>query len=273
MELSDINFLIIGAAKSATTWLQRSLQQHPDFFLPNPELHYFSRNYEQPQSWYLAQFKDYGGHSFIGEKSNSYIDDPVVAKRIHEVLPNVKLLAQFRNPVDRAYSDYCMLLRRGEVSKHIEDYLDPRRSANNRFLSNGFYFQQIEPYCELFNSEEIQILLYEDMLSNPELHLERVLRFIGANAKSPLTAISEKVKDKSAPTLDPRLKRVLRPFKPMVAPMRKHALFKALHRLISKSPDYPPLSHDMRDRLVDHYRGDTEKLGKLMGRDLAIWPG
>jgi hypothetical protein len=36
MELGDIDFLIIGAAKSATTWLQRALQQDPQIYLPDP---------------------------------------------------------------------------------------------------------------------------------------------------------------------------------------------------------------------------------------------
>ena len=45
--MEDIDFLIIGAAKSATTWLQRSLQADPAVYMPDPELHYFSREYHR----------------------------------------------------------------------------------------------------------------------------------------------------------------------------------------------------------------------------------
>ena len=41
------------------------------------------------------------------------------------LLPRAKLIAQLRNPIERAYSDYCMHYRRGEVSRDIDRYLDP----------------------------------------------------------------------------------------------------------------------------------------------------
>lgn len=36
MQAQDIDFLIIGAAKSATTWLQQSLQADPAVCMPDP---------------------------------------------------------------------------------------------------------------------------------------------------------------------------------------------------------------------------------------------
>src|SRR5687767_2598913 len=126
MQIHDINFLIIGATKSATTWLQQSLQQDASVYMPDPELHFFSRNFEKGQDWYLSQFDNSPTHCMIGEKSNSYMDTPGVADRIKAALPKVLLIAQLRNPVDRAYSDYCMLYRRGEVGRDIAEYLDPR---------------------------------------------------------------------------------------------------------------------------------------------------
>ena len=62
----DIDFLVVGAAKSGTSWLQQMLIQHPQIFLPEPkELHYFNRqfmevpelenyNASKPLSWYLS---------------------------------------------------------------------------------------------------------------------------------------------------------------------------------------------------------------------------
>jgi hypothetical protein len=43
-------FLVVGAQKSATTWLQRMLQAHPDVWTPREkELHYFDEKLWNPQ--------------------------------------------------------------------------------------------------------------------------------------------------------------------------------------------------------------------------------
>ncbi|MDH3665210.1 MAG: sulfotransferase domain-containing protein, partial [Alphaproteobacteria bacterium] len=114
------DFIIIGATKSATTWLQRCLQQHPQIFMPMSELHYFSRCYDRGDAWYQAQFAGAAPGQLIGEKSNSYFDEPPAETRLKGYAPSARLIAQLRNPIDRAYSDYCMLLRRGEVDRDIE---------------------------------------------------------------------------------------------------------------------------------------------------------
>ena len=81
MKLNDIDFLIIGATKSATTWLQKSLQLDPAIYMPDPELHYFSREYSRGHDWYLDQFKPSRDYLIAGEKSNSYLDEPQAAAR------------------------------------------------------------------------------------------------------------------------------------------------------------------------------------------------
>lgn len=136
---TKIDFLIIGAAKCATTWLQMSLAENPSVFMPEPELHYFSREYHRGSDWYRAQFAEAGAATIIGEKSNSYLTEEPSAERIAHDLPHVKLIVQLRDPVQRAYSSYCMHLRRGAVTKDIRRYLDPDRKADgDRFLDRGF---------------------------------------------------------------------------------------------------------------------------------------
>lgn len=272
MKLSDIDFLIIGATKSATTWLQRSLQLDPSVYMPGPELHYFSREYSRGHDWYLAQFDPSPGHEIIGEKSNSYLDEPHAGARIRETLPDARLLAQLRNPVDRAYSDYCMLYRRGEVGRNIGDHLDPRHATDGRFLTGGLYSRQLQTYLDLFPQDQLLVLLYEDVMAGPETQLDRVRNFIGAACQASSTPLATRVKDKSTPTIDPALKRKLQILKPVVAPFRESRLFKAVRGLIAKSPDYPPLTGDLRERLVEFYAPEQEKLGSMINRDLSVWP-
>jgi hypothetical protein len=102
------DFVIIGATKSATTWLSSNLSAHPRVFLPSPELHYFSRHYDKGEEWYRSHFADARDGQLIGEKSASYLPDAQTPHRLHRLLPKARLIAQLRNPIERAYSDYCM---------------------------------------------------------------------------------------------------------------------------------------------------------------------
>lgn len=271
MKMSDISFLIVGATKSATTWLQQSLQLDPAVFMPDPELHYFSREFHRGDEWYLAHFANGDKHRLVGEKSNSYLDCPEAPSRIHAALPQVKLVAQLRNPIERAYSDYCMLYRRGQVSQDIERYLDPRVARNTRFLVGGLYHQHLQAYLRFYPPSHLLSPLYEEISSEPTAQLARVRSFLGLDAATPATALQEKIKDKTLPVISPALRRPLGPFKPLLAPIRRTQYFKALHRLFARETEYPVLTRELRNRLVDYYALEIDALATLIGRDLSSW--
>jgi hypothetical protein len=271
MRLHDIDFLIIGAAKSATTWLQQSLQQDPNIYMPAPELHYFSRCYDRGDEWYLSNFEGQKGQRLVGEKSNSYMDTEGAAERISRKLPKALLIAQLRNPIERAYSDYCMFYRRGEVDRDVAKYLDPRSGAGGRFLNGGLYFQQLQAYVDRFPTEQILVVLYEDMKINPGAQLGRVRKFMKITDDLPLRPLERKVKDKEEPVVNPALRRLLRPFKPMVAPFRNNAGFKKIRSIAAAEVQYAPLTRELRERMSDFYTTEIEKLGAIVGRDLSGW--
>lgn len=271
MNFSDIDFLIIGAAKSATTWLQQSLQQDPTISMPDPELHYFSRYYSNGDEWYLSQFSKTKIQTHVGEKSNSYLDTPHSAERISKALPKVKLIAQLRNPVDRAYSDYCMLYRRGEVGKDIEQHLDPRYAHGKRFLNGGLYDQQLRVYLDLFPSNQLLVMFFEDVKTNAPGQLSLVRDFLQLDSNLPLSPVDKKIKDKSQLLIGPALGRYLRPLKPIVAPFRQTRGFNYLRGLFAQELKYVPLSDDIRARMTDYYAPEVERLGKIVGKDLTNW--
>lgn len=271
MEMRDIKFLIIGATKSATTWLQQSLQLDPRVHMPDPEVHYFSRYHDRGDHWYLDNFKPPSEGLVVGEKSNSYLDTPVAAGRIHQSLPNVQLVAQLRNPVERAYSDYCMLHRRGDASADIDRYLDPRQGAGGRFLEGGLYFQQLRRFLDLFPADRMLVLFYEDLKSDAAGQVKDLRRFLDLDENPLFEPVAQRVKDKTKPLVDARLRRLLKPLKPIVAPFRQTKGFEALRSVISDEFKYVPLTGELAARMVEYYAQETEKLGDLLGRDLSHW--
>jgi Sulfotransferase domain len=266
---TDIDFLIVGAAKSATTWLQRSLQSDPSVYMPDPELHFFSREFHRELNWYLEQFTPHRGAVLIGEKSNSYLDTPESVFRIAYDLPHVNIVVQLRNPVDRAYSDYCMFYRRGQVNRDIERHLDPTGERTTRILDAGLYSQQLAAFYERFPGR-VLVMFYENMIADPASHLASVREFLGLDPHTPFR-VPGKVKDKTTPMLSPSVRRIFGPLKPIVAPFRKTAAFRRLHGALSQEIRYAPLPGHLRRRLVDYYSQDLDNLERLTGADLGRW--
>lgn len=269
----DIDFVIIGAAKSATTWLQNQLQSDPAVYMPDPELHYFSREYARGGAWYLSQFSDEGLDRLVGEKSNSYLSVPEAAERLHRGLPHVKLIAQLRNPVERAYSDYCMLFRRGEVDADIESHLDPSLGTQNPFLVGGHYASQLQRYIDLFGRERLLVLFFEGVLDDPETQMGRVRTYLGLPPRPLATQGREKVKDKAAPLVPAQLRKRLSWMKPIVRPLRGNGAFEAVRSLIAREVQYPELTDELRRRLNDYYGPSIEALEQISGHSLGHWCG
>ncbi|MCS3824361.1 sulfotransferase [Salinibacter ruber] len=97
------DFAIIGAQKSATTFLQRCLQAHPEVFIPAGEL----ADFEDPQyaDFEIDQFKQHFAPgqdaAAVGLKRPSYLHEPNVPERLAHHLPDLKLIVALRDPIER----------------------------------------------------------------------------------------------------------------------------------------------------------------------------
>lgn len=271
MHFQDIDFVIIGAAKSATTWLQTQLQADSGVYMPDPELHYFSREYSRGQDWYFSQFDKEKLNRTIGEKSNSYLYEPDSAQRLHHDLPHVKLIAQLRNPVERAYSSYCMRFRRGEVGADIENYLDPTLGENLKYLISGKFASHLQTYIDLFGRDKLLILFFEGVALDPEAQMSKVRAHLGLPSPQISLGGREKVKDKKSPTVSPRLRKSLAWLKPIVRPLRGTAGFEALRGMVTQEIQYPELTDDLRNRLNEYYYPSIEALEQISGQSLDHW--
>jgi len=272
MQFEDIDFVIIGAAKSATTWLQTQLQSDPDVYMPDPELHYFSREYHRGQDWYLSHFDDeISVGKTVGEKSNSYLYAPGAADRLHRDLPQVKLIAQLRNPVERAYSSYCMLFRRGEVGADIDAYLNPSLGEHLQIVGSGNFASHLQSFIDLYGREKLLILFFEGVMQAPQEQMARVRAHLGLLPRGLAPEGRDKVKDKTAPLVPSGLRHRFGWLKPIVRPLRGTTAFEAARGVIARKTEYPPFTDDLRKRLNDYYRPSIETLEQMSGQSLQHW--
>ena len=105
------NFFILGAPKSGTTTLYHALEKHPAVHLSTPkEPYYFEDEYEQGPEFYWRTYFAAGwkGQSLIGDARAAHLYLPYVPRRIYTTVPEARLVAILRNPVERAFSHWWM---------------------------------------------------------------------------------------------------------------------------------------------------------------------
>ena len=199
------DFLIIGTEKGGTTFLYWKLCQHL-YVEPahEKELHFFDTPlwFKKGVSWYRSQFpapawRD-GRKVITGEASPYYLFHPFSPLRASKLLPDAKLIAILRNPVDRAYSAYNDKVSTGHESLSFEAALaeeenrtagelekmlsDERYYSRNlrvySYLSRGIYVDQLQRWHKHFHPDQLLVLSSEDLFANPDGSVERVQEFL-----------------------------------------------------------------------------------------------
>lgn len=265
--------IVIGAAKAATTWIAHQLRSRPDVFMPGPEPHYFSREFDRGDAWYRSLFAGAEPGQLVAEKSADYLADPHAPARIASLIPQVQLIAQLRNPVERAYSDYCMLFRRGQVDGDVDRHLDHARAPERRFLDDGLYGQHLRRYLDHFAAEQVKVILHDEIRRDPAQVAQDVLATVGLPQTIDGEQVERRVNDGAAALVPLALRRLPAPVKRLAAPLRGTSVFEGARRWIARPVKYPPLRDDTRKRLRDYYSNDIALLEGLLGRDLQSWTG
>ena len=104
------------------------------------EANFFSLHFDESLEWYAGYFADASGQTAIAEASPNYMWRPDVARLIHELIPDAKLIFVLRDPVDRAYSNFWLNISRGawDPSESFSKALKTEDGAR-RLIEKGFY--------------------------------------------------------------------------------------------------------------------------------------
>lgn len=197
------DFLILGAQKAGTTALYAYLRWHPQVTGPSfKEVSFFDRHYAHGERWYRAHMP-VRRSGIVGEASPSYLFHPAAPERVARMLPRARLIALLRNPVDRAFSHYQHEVALGREELSFEDALaredermegevermvrDPAYFSyawwNYTYVARGRYAEQLERWYESFPSEQLLVLLTDELAADTAATYERVLQFLGVDAR------------------------------------------------------------------------------------------
>lgn len=289
------NFLIIGAAKAGTTSLYHYLKQHPQIYMsPLKEPRFFALenedlNFQNPDnginvnsvtefSDYCRLFEDVTNEIAIGEASPLYLYSPKAVECISHYIPDAKLIAILRNPVDRAYSCYKHLIALDPLS--FENAL---REEDNRINQNwahlwhyrqgGYYYKQLKRYFEKFDRAQIKIFLFDDFKNNPVIILQDLFLFLEVdNSFIPDLSyknVSNNPKIRSLQNFLNSGGSIRSISKRMVPKVIRTSIAKKLR--IWNSKEFLSMDENIRLRLIDDYREDILNLQDLIDCDLSHW--
>ncbi len=241
-------FVIIGAQKSATRWLRINLGQHPQIFTARSELHFWNARWKVKNKGlesYREQFAGWKGQPIVGEATPGYMiwrhDPRRVARRLADGLPDARLIAILRNPIDRANSAMLHHVRRGRIvpGLRLVDLVRARRPPEKDWfclVSGGWYARSLAPFVKHFG-DQLLVLLHDDVSDDPAGVYEAALRHVGAEPGFVPGRISRVVFSNRRGT--------------------------ALHRY--------ELSEDDRLEMWEYFRRDVARLEDMFAIDLSRW--
>lgn len=294
-ETNRLNFFLVGAPKSGTTFMYNALRQHPEVFLPNQkELHYFApdlypENYISEKQ-YFSIFKNSGSKKIIGEASVWYLYSEKAAELISKYNPDARILIMLRNPVDMLKSLHNqMVFDNWETFTDFEAALDNEASRKGsdqlhtniyspkmlRYSELGKYSTYVEKYLHIFGKDKVHIILHDDLIWAPDKTFVDLLKFLNISTELPIreqrdnTSKEQRYRFLSL-LINPgaKIKSIIRPLLPFKL---RRKIVETIVRINSLEKKQEILNSELQFRLRLKFAEDTNKLEKIINKDLSIW--
>ena len=245
------NLLVIGAVRSGTTSLYHNLAQHPCITKSAyDEIGFFDDNFHLGLNWYRSMFptkfhkekiiKKYG--KFLTyDVTPFYIYNERVPERIYNLLPDIKLIAVLRNPVDRAYSNYHLSKRESRITESFEEIIEKEKRnlihinrndkeeyykfVHTSLLARGFYAEQLERWYKIFPKKQIMIIKSEEFAAETNKIMNKIFEFLE---------------------------------------LKKHYMKNVVKK---NEAHYVPMRKETRKMLIDYFYPHNKKLYSILGRN------
>jgi hypothetical protein len=301
MPLPD--FLIIGAPKAGTTALHAALARHPGLYMsPVKEPKFFLNDGPPPgrgggpgdvTTWrehvwqradYEALFAPAAAGQLRGESTPFYLYDRAAQRRIRALIPDVKMIAMLRDPVERAHSNWAHLWSAGldPIGDFVQACADEdRRVAAGwahfwHYTRLGRYGEQLEHLHLVFPRDQVLVLRYRQLVDAPAQTLDEICAFLGVAPGVVADVPKENVTAHPAESLGHRaVSQLIR----AGAAASRHlpgtkgtAITAPLERMLQRGArPRQPLTWDQRQALLPYFESDVRLLEKIAEADFSDW--
>jgi hypothetical protein len=191
-----VDVINIGPGRCATSWFHEFCSNHKEIILPDlKETEFFNNNYDNGFEWYEGKFC--GSGAVRCEISNMYYLDEDCLRRIKEYNPSVKIIFNYRRPVDLFTSVINFGYRRGlQMPKSHYTQFYPvgmvmgsgfKYRLNKGILSKGditpifdsvLLSSYLETTLDIFGKENVFVFDYEAFKDEPVSVIEALCSFM-----------------------------------------------------------------------------------------------
>ncbi len=274
-------FLIIGAAKCATSSVHRLLALHPNVCMSvHKEPRFFSDKapWARGWEWYEGLFKATPETIAAGESSTDYglpSRYTHLVDRIADLLPRVRLIYMVRHPIDRIESGWHMQNKNFEPPDFSSIYTPDAQYA----VQMSDYWLQHGLYRRRFDECDILVNYYEDFVRDSCETLRRCMTHIGVDpAAYPWDEAKILVEHGANRKRLPRqyygsLKRIAN--NPLIQSARRYvpsAAQEMVRTLITREyqnkTEWP---NGLREQITDHLRDHTHRFLAWSGKPDDFW--
>jgi hypothetical protein len=299
------DFLIVGSPKAGSTALHDALAAHPQLYAapvkepkhfltggraPDPADHRGPGDAHSAREWiwqrdrYERLFWPAPPNTLRFESTPFYLWQRASHARIAATIPNAKLIAIVRDPIDRAFSNWTHLWADGLEPE--ADFLracraEPQRIAAGwapfwRYLELGRYGEQLQSLFRHFDASQVRVIRYRQLIDAPRETLDELCAFLGVR-----TGVLDGLPDANVGrwaadgVLNAALRRAIRfgaaagaHAPPRVWRAGRRPLLAALQR---GNVPRPPLDPEARAQLVELFGDDNALLCRLLDADYSDW--
>ena len=181
--------LIIGFEKCGTMTLRSYLGTHPQIYISNANL---SIPYFNSAAYYesLETFTKNMSCTPHGKLRLEKISTQGLAVKAHETLPNIKLIALVREPVDRAMSHHVHRIARNKEGSTDFDFLIKfllDESANGARKSSvlfrqSTYIDRLQQWLQTYGRDKMLVLDGDNFIKDPATEINKVEKFLNISS-------------------------------------------------------------------------------------------
>lgn len=297
------NFFIIGAPKSGTTSLYRYLSEHPDIVMSEPkEPHFFAHDLpaEYRHVLTMKEYRETFSHDnpgqnleAVGEASVDYLLSDVAVSNIREFNPSSKIIVLLRNPIELVHSLHAQALYSG--NENIPDFRaaweaqEDRKKGKNipkdctnpnhlQYRKMGCLGSHMERVYEIFPDEQVLPIVFDDFKEDTKEVYEEILSFLDVTSDEreqfPVENPNQKHRFRSVGRVvqNPPSYAVRFAMKAKeMAGLQKLGILGRLREWNTMEQERDEMPGEFRDKLVEEFEPEIDRLEEVIGRSLDDW--
>jgi len=290
------DFLIIGAQRGSSTWLNAAFRAHPEIYTSRFEVQFFEDPYYDGDASLLDEFAAEADGRVWGFKRPELLARPECPARMAAHAPDAKLLAILREPIARTVSCYYLFVKtlylpHLPLNEGLRNLLEGRNVDRypwgQEVLTASDYATSLRRHLEYYDRDALFVRLDDDVRNDAGAVLHDAYEFVGVDPDFRPAAMERKsnpgVYRRSRMSFhrtaaramyyrDPSSSHMLARMNPFsVAVVRAaHLTDRAvLQRLAADRPE--PLAPDVRAALIERFRSEIDDLENLLDRPLDTW--